>query len=89
MRCMQCDTEAPNGAWNCPRCRVNLYWAHRHYQELAALRGTQLVDETRTPPFLVESSRRAFSEGRRQSAPDNKVREIARRELQEGDGPRR
>ena len=35
--CPQCDTMNDDDAKNCQGCRVNLYWAFQHYEELAAL----------------------------------------------------
>jgi hypothetical protein len=44
---------------NCRVCRVNLYWAFQHYDELAAIReSAQLNAKPDTPAFLVETSRR-------------------------------
>jgi hypothetical protein len=81
MRCPQCGAESPDGAWNCVACRINLYWAHQHYDELAHLRERQGL-ETRagTPPFLLTIHRRALSE-RALSGGEamTKVRTIAQR----------
>ena len=36
--CPQCGTMNEDDTKNCKGCRVNLYWAFQHYEELAALR---------------------------------------------------
>jgi uncharacterized protein with PIN domain len=42
--------------WTCVSCRVNLYWAHQHFAELARIREHQGLDaHAHTPPFLVNS----------------------------------
>ena len=81
MRCPQCGTEAPEGAWNCPSCRINLYWAHQHYEELAGIRRQQGIESRpSTPPFLVNVSQRELaSRANRGLNVMNKVRAIARR----------
>lgn len=81
MLCPQCGAETPEGEWNCVSCRVNLYWAHRHYEELARIRAEQGLDvRANTPPFLIGVSRREFSErAKRGGLAMNKVRTIARR----------
>jgi hypothetical protein len=81
MRCPHCGTEAPEDAWNCPSCRINLYWAHQHYEELARIRSQQgLASRTSTPPFLVTVSRRELNDrAARGLNVMNKVRIIARR----------
>ena len=57
--CPQCGTMNDSNAKNCRACRVNLYWAFQHYDELAALReAAQLTASPQTPPFLVDTSRR-------------------------------
>jgi hypothetical protein len=62
-------------------CRVNLYWAHQHYAELARIReqqGPGLV--ATTPPFLIAAHQRELSErAERGLSGTSKVREIARR----------
>jgi hypothetical protein len=81
MRCPQCGTEAPEDAWNCPTCRINLYWAHQHFEELARILSQQgTASRTSTPPFLVAvSSRELNDRDARGLNVMNKVRIIARR----------
>jgi len=44
---------------NCRACRVNMYWAFQHYDELAAIRATnKLTSRPETPFFLIETSNR-------------------------------
>jgi hypothetical protein len=83
MVCPQCRSEIVDEDWNCPSCRINVYWAHAHFDELAEMRGRAgLEPRPKTPAFLVSCSRRAFEEraGRLANA-DSKVREIARRAM--------
>ncbi|GAC1354116.1 MAG: hypothetical protein NVSMB38_31740 [Ktedonobacteraceae bacterium] len=57
--CPQCDTMNEDDIKNCKGCRVNMYWAYQHYDELAKLRT-----ENKLPPrpvsasFLVETSKK-------------------------------
>jgi hypothetical protein len=56
--CPQCGTINEDDSKNCQYCRVNLYWAFQHYEELAALRqASDLTAKPETAPFLVETSR--------------------------------
>jgi hypothetical protein len=49
-------------AKNCENCRVNMYWAFQHYEELAALRqANALPSRPDSAPFLVETSRKIDS----------------------------
>ena len=81
MRCPQCNAETPDDEWNCVSCRVNLYWAYQHYDELVRIRGQQgLAAPASTPSFLVASHRREMDErAKRGLQVENKVRMIARR----------
>lgn len=81
MRCPQCGAETPDDQWNCVSCRINLYWAHQHFDELARLRTQQgLEAEAEIPPFLVRVSERELGDrARRGGSSENKVRQIARR----------
>ena len=57
--CPQCGTINEDDAKNCKSCRVNMYWAFQHYEELAAIRtGNQLTPRPETAPFLVETSKK-------------------------------
>lgn len=59
IECPQCGTMNENDVKNCKGCRVNMYWAFQHYEELAAIReASKLVSRPETPPFLVETSGR-------------------------------
>src|SRR5919205_946815 len=54
MRCPQCGAETPDEEWNCMSCRINLYWAHQHFAELAHIRKQQgLQTRASTPAFLL------------------------------------
>jgi hypothetical protein len=81
MHCPQCGAEAPEDAWNCPSCRINLYWAHQHYEELVHIRQQQgLENRPSTPPFLIKVHARELGErAERGLNVMNKVRSIARR----------
>jgi hypothetical protein len=85
MVCPQCRTEVPNEDWNCPSCRINVYWAHEHFEELAERRRREgLRPSPATPAFLLSSSRRAYEErAPRVAHLQSKVREIARRVMRE------
>ena len=41
MRPRPCSTAFPAPCTNCSSCRVNLYWASQHYEELAQIRQDQ------------------------------------------------
>ncbi len=44
---------------NCAGCRINMYWAFQHYEELAALRqANQLPPRVESASFLVETSKK-------------------------------
>ena len=81
MQCPQCGTETSDDEWNCMSCRINLYWAHQHFAELAQIRERQgLTIHASTPSFLLSSHRREMHDRtRRAGQPENKVRMIARR----------
>lgn len=81
MRCPQCGAESPDDAWNCVNCRINLYWAHEHYEELAHIRAGQgLAEPSSAPPFLVAVHDHELADRAKRGLNGmNKVREIARR----------
>jgi hypothetical protein len=83
MRCPQCGTDTPDEEWNCVSCRINLYWAHQHFAELARIREQQgLTTRASTPAFLLTSHQREMgARARRGGQRENKVRMIARRVL--------
>ena len=57
--CLQCGLANENDVKNCRRCRVNMYWAYQHYQELARLReAARLNPQPETPSFLIDTSKR-------------------------------
>jgi hypothetical protein len=81
MHCPQCGTETPDDEWNCVSCRMNVYWASQHYEDLAAIRRAQgVVPRTATPSFLVQVHTGAMNErADRGGKVEHKVRQIARR----------
>jgi len=85
MKCPQCDAETPDDEWNCPSCRVNVYWASQHYDELARIREEHgLRPSTSTPPFLLETHRNAMDDrAGRGGRVEHKVREIARQVMRQ------
>ena len=87
MQCPQCGAETPDDAWNCVVCRVNVYWASRHYDDLARIRDRQgLPAHAQTPPFLIGAHERVMTErAERGGAADSKVRDIARRAMAKKD----
>ncbi len=57
--CPQCGMLNEDDVKNCKGCRVNLYWAFQHYEELAAIReANQLAPRPETASFLIETSRK-------------------------------
>ncbi len=57
--CPQCGTMNEDDVKNCKGCRVNMYWAFQHYEELAALRqANKLPPRPQTASFLVDTSKR-------------------------------
>ena len=86
MRCPQCGAETPDGDWNCVACRMNVYWASRHYDDLASIReGQGLTPVASTPSFLVDVQKRVAEErADRGGRVEHKVRQIARRAMRAG-----
>jgi hypothetical protein len=86
MRCPQCDTETSDQEWNCAVCRINLYWASQHYDELAQIRSRQgLPVVSDTPPFLRQVHEREMNERiERNGRIEHKVRQIARLAMRRG-----
>jgi hypothetical protein len=80
MRCPQCGAETPDEEWNCCSCRMNLYWASQHYDDLAQIRRQQgLRDAAATPGFLRQAHEHEMSERiERDGRIEHKVRQIAR-----------
>ncbi|GHO93705.1 hypothetical protein KSF_037530 [Reticulibacter mediterranei] len=57
--CPQCGTMNEDDAKNCKGCRVNLYWAFQHHEELTKLRlSRDLPPRPQTAAFLVDTSKR-------------------------------
>ena len=57
--CPQCGIMNEDESKNCKSCRVNMYWAFQHYDELAAMRqANKLPPRPQSATFLVETSRR-------------------------------
>jgi hypothetical protein len=81
MKCPQCGAETPDEEWNCVSCRINLYWASQHYEDLAKLREQQgLPGQASPPPFLAKAHREAMDDrAERGGRVEHKVRVIARR----------
>jgi hypothetical protein len=80
VRCPQCEVAIPDDAWNCPSCRVNVYWARRHYEDLARIRQDQgLPARASTPPFLIKTHENAIDDrAGRGGGVEHRVRKIAR-----------
>jgi hypothetical protein len=80
MRCPQCGAETPEQEWNCTSCRMNVYWASQHYEDLAGIRRQQgLSAGAATPPFLIAAHEHAMGErAARGGRVEHKVRAIAR-----------
>ena len=80
MKCPQCGAETPDQEWNCVSCRINLYWARRHFDDLARIRQQQgLPVSAATPPFLVKTHQNALDDrAGRGGRVEHKVRQIAR-----------
>jgi hypothetical protein len=57
--CPQCGTVNDDDIKNCKGCRINLYWAFQHYQELVSLRqNNALPPRPESASFLVETSKK-------------------------------
>ena len=83
MRCPQCGAETPDEEWNCVSCRMNVYWASQHYEDLAGIRQRQgLRTSAETPSFLLQAHASAMEErAERGGKVEHKVRQIARRAM--------
>jgi hypothetical protein len=81
MQCPQCGSQTPDEEWNCVSCRMNVYWASQHYEDLAGIRQRQgLRAKADTPPFLLGAHVSAMDErAERGGKVEHKVRQIARR----------
>lgn len=80
MKCPRCGVDVPDEEWNCPSCRINLYWVSQHYNELAEIRARQgLPAVGSTPAFLVGTHRDAMEDrATRGGRVEHRVRAIAR-----------
>jgi hypothetical protein len=83
MQCPQCGAETPDEEWNCASCRINVYWASQHFEDLAHIRqGQGLPTAATTPSFLVQAHESAMNErADRGGRVEHKVRQIARRAM--------
>lgn len=90
MECPQCGAETPDEDWNCASCRMNVYWASQHFEDLARVRQRQGLSATAdTPSFLRQAHRHAMDErADRGGRVEHKVRQIARLAMR-GAGPAR
>ena len=80
MRCPQCGAETPDDEWNCVSCRINVYWASQHFDDLARIREEQgLPSAASSPPFLVKVHQEAMDDrASRGGRVEHRVRTIAR-----------
>jgi hypothetical protein len=80
MQCPQCGAETPDQEWSCVSCRINLYWASQHYEDLARIRQQQgLPGTASTPRFLIKTHQDAMDDrAGRGGRVEHKVRKIAR-----------
>lgn len=85
MKCPQCGAETPDEEWNCASCRINIYWASQHYEELASIRKEHgLNAAASTPPFLVKTHQEAMQErATKGGREEHRVRQIARHKIEE------
>lgn len=83
MQCPQCGAETPDDEWNCASCRMNVYWASQHYEQLAGIRRRQgLPTAAATPSFLLRAQEEATAErAGRGGRDEHRVRQIARRAM--------
>lgn len=88
MRCPQCGAQTPEEEWNCGSCRINVYWASQHFEDLAWIRQRQgLCAPAQTPAFLLMAHASAMSErAGRGGKVEHKVRQIARRAMRRAAG---
>jgi hypothetical protein len=57
--CPQCGAMNDDDVKNCRSCRINMYWAFQHYEELSALRqNNHLPLRPESASFLVETSKK-------------------------------
>jgi hypothetical protein len=58
IECPQCGSTNEDDVKNCQACRINMYWAFQHYEELAAIRAGNKLASPESAPFLIETSKR-------------------------------
>lgn len=89
MKCPKCGAKAPDDAWNCPRCRINLYWVTQHYEGLSDLRERQGVPVTASSPaFLLKAHKDVMDERAQHGGlVENKVRAVARKVMRRSVAP--
>jgi hypothetical protein len=75
----------PEEEWNCASCRINVYWASQHYEDLAVIRrGQGLAPAAATPPFLLDVHKKVMNErADRGGRVEHKVRQLARRAMRQ------
>jgi hypothetical protein len=80
MQCPQCGTETSDLEWNCQSCRINMYWAARHYEDLARIRqDLGLPAGAATPHFLIGTHASAMAErAGKGGRTEHRVRKVAR-----------
>jgi hypothetical protein len=85
MQCPQCGAETPDEEWNCVSCRMNVYWASQHYEDLAGIRRQAgLPAAADTPSFLLQAHEHAMTErADRGGRVEHRVRQIARRVMRQ------
>lgn len=85
IKCPQCGAETPDEEWNCVSCRMNVYWASQHYEDLTKIRRRLgLAATTSTPPFLLRAHEHAMNErADRGGRVEHKVRQVARRAMRQ------
>jgi hypothetical protein len=81
LKCPQCGADTPDDEWNCVSCRINVYWAAKHYQGLADIRERQgLPGAPPSPSFLVKAHKHAMDDRADRGGREvHRVRRVARR----------
>jgi hypothetical protein len=81
VKCPQCGAETPDDEWNCVSCRINVYWASKHYKDMVEIRERQgLPTAPSSPTFLVKAHRDAMEDrATRGGRIEHRVRRAARR----------
>jgi hypothetical protein len=88
VQCPQCGAETPDEEWNCVSCRINVYWASQHYEDLARIRSEQgLRSSAATPSFLIHAHELEMNERvARYGRVEHKVRQVARSVMRKARG---